>query len=142
MAKKEPITISWDELGTRKVDQRVREEQAISRNRTYAQLDAAKVQVDNQVKFSLLHNTLFFLAMLGTLGGLLAWSCGLLTQFKSSEQQALSLYRGLTRIEFQRDDHTLLPIRSPGLDRNGPHQRPVEPILRRPDRPSSHVRSA
>jgi hypothetical protein len=106
---KEPITITWDELGTRKVDQRVKEEQAIVRNRAYAQLDVAKVQIDAEVKFNLLHNTLFFLAMLGVLGGLLAWSCGLLTQVRSSEQQALNLYRGMSRIEFQRQDQSLSP---------------------------------
>ncbi len=107
MADKEPITITWDELSSRKVEQRVREEQAISRNRAYAQMDAAKVPMDAAVKFNLMHSTLFFLAALGVLGGLLAWSCGLLTQFKSSEQQALNLYRGMSRIEFQRQDNSI-----------------------------------
>jgi hypothetical protein len=106
MSDEQPVTITWDELNTRKVDKRVREEQAISRNRAYAQLDTAKVQIDKRVSFDLLHNTLFFLVVLGVLGGLLAWTCGLLTEVRSSEQQALSLYRGLTRIEFQKQEQT------------------------------------
>ena len=107
MSDEQPVTITWDELNTRKVDTRVREEQAINRNRAYAQMDAAKVQIDKQLKWDLLHNTLFFLVAFGVIGGFLAWTCGLLTQFRSSEQQALNLYRGITRIEFQRQDHTL-----------------------------------
>jgi hypothetical protein len=36
----EPISISWDDLKSRKVDQRVKEQQAVARNRAYAQLRA------------------------------------------------------------------------------------------------------
>src|SRR5690242_17399465 len=104
---KDPITISWDELGTRKVDQRLREEQALGRNRAYAQLDDSQVAGAAQVTFSLMHNTIFFMAVLGILGGFLAWGCGLLTQFKSAEQQAADLLRGMRRIQFQHDQQLL-----------------------------------
>jgi hypothetical protein len=103
---KEPITISWDELGTRKVDQRLREEQALVRNRAYAQLDDSQVN-GAEVRFSLLHNTIVFMAALGIVGGFLAWSCGLLTNFKSAEQQAYDLLAGMRRIQFQRDQERL-----------------------------------
>jgi hypothetical protein len=103
----DPITISWDELGTRKVDQRLREEQALSRNRAYAQLDDTQVQDAGRVRFSLMHNTIFFMAVLGIVGGMLAWGCGLMTQFKSAEQRASDLLRGMRRIEFQRDQHMI-----------------------------------
>jgi hypothetical protein len=104
---KDPITISWDELGTRKVDQRLREEQALGRNRAYAQLDDSQVAGAAQVKFGLMHNTIFFMAVLGIIGGFLAWGCGLLTQFKSAEQQAADLLRGMRRIQFQHDQQLL-----------------------------------
>ena len=107
MSDEQPVTISWDELNTRKVDTRIREEQAISRNRAYAQLDAAEVKIDKKLKWDLLHNTLFFLVAFGVVGGFLAWTCGFLTQFRSSEQQALNLYRGLSRIQLQLQDQNL-----------------------------------
>lgn len=103
----DPITISWDELGTRKVDQRLREEQALTRNRAYAQLDEAQVGSSTQVRFSLMHNTIFFMAVLGVIGGVLAWGCGLVTQFQSAEQKASEALHQLRHIEFLRDQHLL-----------------------------------
>ena len=109
MSDEQPVTITWDELNTRKVDTRIREDQAINRNRAYAQMDAAKVQIDKKLKWDLLHNTLFFLVAFGIVGGFLAWTCGLLTQFRSSEQQALNLYRGVTRYQLLLEDKTISP---------------------------------
>ena len=81
---KDPVTITWEELGTRKVDQRLREEQALVRNRSYSQMDDSQLPQTPRVRASLLRNTIFLMAMLGAVGGFLAWGCGLLTQVKSA----------------------------------------------------------
>jgi hypothetical protein len=99
---KEPLTISWDELNTRKVDQRLREQQALTRNRAYARLDADNLPVAAPRRQSLLNNATFWMAALGLLGGLLAWGCGFLPQMRTAEQQAAELYDGIQRMEVQR----------------------------------------
>lgn len=112
---KDPLTITWDELGTRKVDQRLREEQALLRNRAYSQLDDSQLPQTSPSRTSLLNNTIFIMALLGIVGGVLAWGCGFTTQlFKSSEQQASALLQGIRRLEFQRDSHMI-----PEQDANG-----------------------
>lgn len=76
------ITITWDELKTRTVEQRLSAMQAVRRNREYAQLtdvapEASKFQ-------SLWYNTLVYMAVFGLLGGLAAWTCGQLLHFRNS----------------------------------------------------------
>ena len=99
---KPPVSISWDDLGTRKVEQRLKEQQAMTRNRAYATLESHQVAADAPTRRSLLHNTMFCMTFLGIVGGALAWGCGFITQLRSLEQQALDLERGIHRIEYQR----------------------------------------
>jgi hypothetical protein len=106
---KQPITISWDELKTRKVDQRVKEQQAIGRNRAYAQLQYEELPVATPSRGNLLNNTLFCLIVLGVVGGTLAWTCGLLVHLKSGEQQAAELIQGIRRIELQQHQGAIAP---------------------------------
>lgn len=106
---KEPITISWDELKTRKVDQRVKEQQAIGRNRAYAQLQQDQLPVATPSGGTLLNSTLFCLIVLGVVGGTLAWACGLLVHLKSGEQQAAELVQGIRRIELQQNQGAITP---------------------------------
>jgi len=102
---KEPINISWDELNTRKVDQRLREQQALTRNRAYARMDAEDLPVAKKSR-SLLNNTIFALTVLGLVGGLLAWGCGFLVQIKPDEQQALDLVQSIAQM---RNNSTIDP---------------------------------
>jgi hypothetical protein len=99
---KDPISISWDELNTRKVDQRLREQHALTRNRAYARMDADAMPVATTLKTSLLDNTIFTLSLLGLVGGLLAWASGFLLQFKTDELQAVELVRAIQHIEVER----------------------------------------
>jgi hypothetical protein len=110
---KQPINISWDDLNTRKVDQRLREQQAMTRNRAYARMDADNLPVAKPARASLLTNTIFALTAMGLIGGLLAWSCGFLAQIKPDEQQALDDLRG---IEHTIGDRTNGAIKSDDLD--------------------------
>src|SRR5205814_251582 len=77
------ITISWDELNTRKVEQRIGAMQAVNRNREYAQLTDAAPEETNS-RGSIWYNTLFYMSFFGLLGGLLAWTCGALLHFRPS----------------------------------------------------------
>ncbi|HEX4796889.1 MAG TPA: FHA domain-containing protein [Humisphaera sp.] len=67
------ISISWDELKTRRVENRLREQQAVARNRAYSQLKEDALPEATPTKISLWQNTLVVMTIFGLLGGLLAW---------------------------------------------------------------------
>ena len=89
------------------MEQRLEEQQAMVRTRKYATLDANQVAADAPSRVSLLRNTMVSLVLFGTLGGMLAWVCGFMTQLRSSEQQAIDLLHGIHRIEYQREENKL-----------------------------------
>ena len=65
------ITISWDELRTRQVEQRVSAMQAMRRNREYAQVTDAAPEEPRKFK-SLWYNAAVYVTIFGLLGGLFA----------------------------------------------------------------------
>src|SRR5579862_2695162 len=100
------ITLSWDELNSRKVDTRLREQQAIARNRSYANLDAAAATARNEAAAprGLWYNSIFYMAAFGLLGGLLGWASGAMLQFEpNARAEAASLLGDIHRIEDARD---------------------------------------
>ena len=81
--QQQKITIEWDELRTRKVEQRLSAMDAVKRNREYASMtDAPEPQVA-QIK-NLWYNTVVYMTVFGLVGGLLAWGCGAMLKFKPS----------------------------------------------------------
>src|SRR5690349_13710460 len=85
----EKITVSWDDLTSRKVDTRLKEQEALARNRAYAQLDADSVTPQPSAKASrgsIFYNSVVYMALFGLVGGLLAWGLGQVLQFKPSQQ--------------------------------------------------------
>lgn len=80
----EKISISWDELNTRKVEQRLDAMQAVKRNRDYASLTDAPEPVAEPKLKGLWYNTIVYMSIFGLLGGLLAWGCGVFLHFKPS----------------------------------------------------------
>ncbi|MDB5329999.1 MAG: hypothetical protein JWP03_1150 [Phycisphaerales bacterium] len=73
----EKITISWDDLQSRKVDNRLREQQAVARNREYAQMKEDALPVATApAKPGIWTNSIFQMAVFGLVGGLLAWLAG------------------------------------------------------------------
>jgi hypothetical protein len=95
---KEKITISWEDLRSRKVEQRVDQMHAMRRNREYAQLNDAPEPVTARIK-GLWYNTIVYMSVFGLLGGLLAWSCGQVLHFKDSARREVSeLMQGVTEI--------------------------------------------
>lgn len=132
----EPISISWDDLKTRKVEQRVKEQQAVARNRAYAQLHADDLPIATPSRASLLNSTLFCLTVLGILGGALAWAGGLLVHLTTPEQQAAELMQGIRRIQMQQHEGAIAPDiagRSIALLRAQGKRNPFFAILSDPD---------
>src|SRR4051812_47431761 len=80
----ERITISWDELNTRKVEQRLGAMQAVNRNLEYARITDAAPEQTRGSRGSIWYNTLFYMSFFGLVGGLLAWTCGTLLHFRPS----------------------------------------------------------
>ncbi|HEX8913291.1 MAG TPA: hypothetical protein VF796_13100, partial [Humisphaera sp.] len=85
------ITVSYDELNTRKVDQRLKEQDALARNRQYAAMDetvaAQAAGGGGRAMGNLWRNTVFALSVFGLIGGLLAWGLGALLQFVPDTEQ-------------------------------------------------------
>jgi hypothetical protein len=83
------LTVTWDDLQTRKVEQRLKEQDALARNRVYAAMDESTVappMTHSGGVVSVWRNTIFALALFGLIGGLLAWGCGTLLEFKADLQ--------------------------------------------------------
>ena len=100
------ITVSWDELNSRKVDTRLREQQAMARTRSYAQLDAAAADQAAMpaAPRNLWYNAFFYMTVFGLLGGLLAWGVGEYVHYEPTDKvQAIGLLDDLQRISTARD---------------------------------------
>ncbi len=100
-----PITVTWEDLESRKVDTRLKEQQAMARNRAYAQLDADAVpETTGPSRTHFIYNSIVYMAIFGLLGGLLAWASGLALQFKPSAQaEADSLIVEMQKVTAARD---------------------------------------
>jgi hypothetical protein len=103
------ITISWDELRTRAVEQRLNQMQAVKRNREYAALTDAPEKPVQKLK-GLWYNTIVYMSVFGLLGGLLAWACGSLLHFHPSARlEAAELMTGVAEIRHAADAHKITP---------------------------------
>ena len=73
----EKITINWDELETRRVDTRLREQNAMERNRAYSQTREEELPVGSgPSRNSIWNNAIFCMTIFGLIGGVLAWGVG------------------------------------------------------------------
>ncbi len=94
------IVISWDELKTRQVEQRVSAQKAMDRNRAYAQLTDAPEAAASNTRPSIWYNTIFYMAVFGLLGGMLAWGFGELLHFRPSARlESAELMAGVKEIQ-------------------------------------------
>jgi hypothetical protein len=82
MSEGEKIIISWDDLRTRKVEQRLGQMQAVRRNREYAELTDAPERPAPKPVEHLFYNTLVYMSVFGFLGGVLAWTCWTVLHFR------------------------------------------------------------
>jgi hypothetical protein len=108
VAQAEPegkITVTWDDLQSRRVDARLSEQSAMARNRAYAKLDADAVpDTTGPSKKHLFYNSIVYMAAFGILGGLLAFgSWYALPATSSGERAATDLIRQMQEITAARD---------------------------------------
>ncbi len=75
---KEKLTISWDDLRARRVDNRLREQDAMDRNRAYAQMKEDALPTAAPQKAGIWNNAIFCMSVFGLIGGLLAWGAEIL----------------------------------------------------------------
>jgi len=98
----EKIQISWSELNTAKVDKHVRQQQAVARNRRYSQMTPDDLPVGHAAERRLWYNPIFFLAVFGLLGGLLAWAGGAAMHLAPDRQgqadQAMSAIQDIRKL--------------------------------------------
>lgn len=103
----EKITVSWDDLQSRKVDTRLKEQEALARNRAYAQLDEEAVTPQpsaRSTRGNLFYNSVVYMAIFGLVGGLLAWTVSQVLQFKPSQQaEAARLLRDIEQVRTIRE---------------------------------------
>ena len=71
------IIITHEDLHSRRVENRLREQQAIARNRLYASLEEDALPVATTKPTRFWHGSAFIMAAFGLLGGLLAWCASL-----------------------------------------------------------------
>jgi hypothetical protein len=99
------ITVTWEDLNSRRVETRLKEQKAMERNRAYARLDADEVpETTGPSRPRLIYNSIIYMAAFGILGGLLAWGSGVALEFKpSSQAEASDLIREMQKVTAARD---------------------------------------
>src|SRR2546423_2217194 len=116
MPEVKTIIITRDELTSRRVDNRIREQQAISRNRLYASLQEDTLPVASRVRVGWWQNSALIMTGFGLLGGLLAWCAGLalsailshggarsIGYWPNARAEAATLLQDLRNVEIARD---------------------------------------
>ena len=56
------IAIQWDDLNTRKVEQRLKEQEALARNRRQAEMNPVAAALETEGRGSILYNPVFVMA--------------------------------------------------------------------------------
>ena len=117
--EKDVITVTYDDLQSRKVDTRLKEQDALARNRAYAQMREENVPQAPAAKArpSIWYNATFTLAVFGLVGGLLAWGLATLLQFKpSAEAQANELRQAVRELTFGLETSRLSPAQQMAVE--------------------------
>lgn len=109
----DPIIVSYEDLQTRKVEKRLKEQDALARNRAYADMkeDALPQASAAPSRPSIWYNLIFTMAVFGVVGGLLAWGVATLLQFKpSAEFQANEKIRAISELKMGLEVEQLSPL--------------------------------
>jgi hypothetical protein len=91
MTPKPKITLTWADLNTPAVDERVRQQSALASAQAASQKAAAtpsRLPVPEEEEGSIWYNAFISLAIFGLIGGLLAWGCGELVQYLNPDERA------------------------------------------------------
>jgi hypothetical protein len=91
------IRISWGELKTSKVEKQVRQQQAMARNRRYAELTTDDLPVTRPTADSFWNNAVVLLCLFGLVGGMIGWSALALLHLRPDQKQQADQIVGYIR---------------------------------------------
>ncbi len=93
MSDDEKLKISWDDLSSKQVDEKLEAQDAISSTQSHYQ--ATHIAVPKQQRrLGFLYNTIVYLSLFGALGGLLGWGFGEILHYRTNQQrQAIDLFK-------------------------------------------------
>jgi hypothetical protein len=99
--QEEKVTISWDDLKSQGVEDKLRQVEAVARaQEQYRSAPPPKQLIRHQRKLSLWYNTMVYMGVFGLLGSLLGWAGGALFHFRPNPQvQADQLMERLRDID-------------------------------------------
>jgi uncharacterized membrane protein YjfL (UPF0719 family) len=107
------ITVSYDDLHTRRVENRLREQDALHRTRDYARMDEKSLPQATApatpVLLRLWRNSVFAMALFGLTGGVLAWAFGLAFYAPHPREEAADMLRDQHRIAKLVEEGILTP---------------------------------
>ena len=103
MTTREKISVSWDELNSEQVEQKVKRQEHIeAARRQYESAPVPEALLRNK-KSSAWYNTLVYMSVFGLLGGLLGWGTGALLSLRpdlqSQAQELLATYQKFNEME-------------------------------------------
>ncbi len=82
---KDKLQISWDDLNHEKVEQKLKEQEAVSSTQDHYKQSNVAIP-EKTVKFKFIYNALFYLSLFGAIGGLMGWGFGAILQFRPDDQ--------------------------------------------------------
>jgi len=102
--REEKVTISWDDLKSQGVEDKLRQVEAVARaQEQYRSAPPPKQLIRHQRKVSLWYNTMVYMGVFGLLGSLLGWAGGALFHFRPNPQvqadELMELARGLDKTQ-------------------------------------------
>ncbi len=107
------ITVSYDDLKTRRVENRLREQDALHRTRDYARMDEKSLPQATPPATPLMlrvwRNSVFAMALFGLAGGVLAWAFGLAFYAPHPREEAADMLRDQHRIAKLVEEGILTP---------------------------------
>lgn len=102
MADDDKLKISWDDLSSKQVDEKLKAQEAISS--TQAHYESSQVNTPKQTRrFEWIYNTVVYLSLFGALGGLFGWAFGEILHYRPNQQaearELAQQYDEMVRVE-------------------------------------------
>jgi hypothetical protein len=104
------MTISWDDLKSESVEKKLQQQQAISEAREHYDNVQISTASPRKPRFTFIYNTVFYMGLFGTLGGLIGWGCGIVLHLRPNAQvESRNLINNYETFERQALDGLVTP---------------------------------
>ena len=123
---RDKLTISWDEINSPSVEQRLREREILMRTREHYENPSEPVLgADVRRRTSIWYNTVFYMAFFGLVGGLLGWGLGAIMHFRPNAaleaRELIAAYQEIERFAAEmhvgeQAERSLAELRRTGRD--------------------------